>query len=113
MVIYTIPFFPSAFPSSLYSTNHQGFVVVSGIAVVVVEMDVVVVILIGTNSSENKDDGRAIFVSLVLVIASGGRKALACTASSNEKGLGEEKIQLLLPLAYWKLGRQISIHNSW
>lgn len=52
--MYTIPFFPSAFPSSLYSTNHHGFVVVSGIAVVVVEMDVVVVILIGTNSSEKK-----------------------------------------------------------
>lgn len=55
------PFFPIAFPSSLYSTNHQGFVVVLAgvvvvvvIVVVVVEVVVVVVVVVvvmGKNSS--------------------------------------------------------------
>ena len=42
----TLPFFPIAFPSSLYSTNHHGFVVVGTGVVVVVGADVVVVVVV-------------------------------------------------------------------
>lgn len=44
-----------AFPSSLYSTNHHGLVVVSGIVVVVVGTGVVVVVVVvtGAKLSEN------------------------------------------------------------
>ena len=37
ITLQTLPFFPIAFPSSLYSTNHHGFVVVGpGVVEVVV-----------------------------------------------------------------------------
>ena len=46
VIIITLPLAPIAFPSSLYSTNHQGFVVVSGPVVVVGGCVVVVVVVV-------------------------------------------------------------------
>ena len=47
ITLQTLPFFPIAFPSSLYSTNHHGFVVVGPDVV-----DVVVVVGAGVTTAK-------------------------------------------------------------